>query len=78
MIDYTELENTMVEGCPNSNELASYTISVYNNQSTKLLSVQRSGKSFTVPLTKIPDGTYILEVSSSNVSYREILIIKRS
>lgn len=59
-------------------EPTTYSIKIYNNQSSLLSTQTRSGKSFNVPLTNIIDGTYILEVSDGKNSYRKPLIVKHN
>lgn len=59
-------------------EPITYTINIYNNQSSLLSSIRRSGKSFNVPLNNMRDGTYIIEVSDGKNSYRQPLIVKHN
>jgi exosome complex RNA-binding protein Csl4 len=59
-----------------STDKTTYTIRIYNNLGTLLLTATRSGTSFKIPLTNMRDGTYIVEVSNGKNSYREQLIIK--
>lgn len=61
-----------------TNEPTTYTIRIYNSQSTLLSTVTRSGKSFNIPLINMRDGIYIIEVSDGKNSYRQILIIKHN
>lgn len=56
---------------------ATYTVNIYNSQSSLLSSVTRAGKSFSVPLINIQDGTYIVEVTDGKSIFRQQLIVKR-
>jgi hypothetical protein len=67
-----EMNNTQVV------EPITYIIKIYNNQSTLLSSISRSGKSFNIPLINMRDGTYIIEVSDGKNSYRQPLIVKHN
>ena len=78
LIDYAESGNTSVDVDVKAYEPTTYTINIYNNQSTKLSSVIRSGKSFNVPLINLLDGTYTIEVSDGRNSYRQQLILKHN
>ena len=78
LIDYAESGNTSVDVDVKAYEPTTYTINIYNNQSTKLSSVIRSGKSFNVPLINLLDGTYTIEVSDGRNSYRQQLIVKHN
>jgi len=78
LIDYTESGNTTVDVDAKAYEPTTYTINIYNNQSTKLSSVIRSGKSFNVPIINLLDGTYTIEVSDGRNSYRQQLIVKHN
>jgi len=53
-----------------------YTIRFYNRLGTLVSTVKRTGINFNIPLPKLSDGTYIVEVSDGKNSYREQLIIK--
>ena len=55
-----------------------FTVRIYNSQSAVVSTVTRSGKSFSVPLTNLINGTYIIEVSDGKTSYRQPLIVKHS
>lgn len=77
LIDYAESGNITVDVDTKTYEPTSYTINIYNNQSTLLSSVTRSGKSFNIPLTNLLDGTYTIEVRDETNSYRQQLIVKR-
>lgn len=57
-------------------EPKTYTIRIFNNQSTLLSTCIRSGKYFSVPLTNMREGTYIIEVSEGNNRYTQQLIVK--
>jgi hypothetical protein len=59
-------------------EPVTFSIRIYNSQSTLLSTVSRSGKSFSVPLTNMRDGTYIIEVSDGKNSFRQQLIVKHN
>jgi len=59
-------------------EPTTYTIRIYNSQSTMLSTCTRSGESFNVPLINMKDGTYIIEVSDGEKSYRQQLIVKHN
>ncbi|MEI6048442.1 MAG: T9SS type A sorting domain-containing protein [Bacteroidota bacterium] len=74
-------DSTLTNGAINnaiSKEPVTFTISIYNSQSTLLSTVSRSGKSFSIPLTNMRDGTYIIEVSDDKNSYRQQLIVKHN
>jgi len=77
LIDYAESGNTTVDVDVKTYEPTTYTINIYNNQSTKLSSVTRSGESFNVSLINLLDGTYTIEVSDGRNSYRQQLVVKR-
>ena len=53
-----------------------YTIRIYNSLGTLVSSAIRTGTSFDIPLPKLRDGTYIVELNDGKNSYREQLIIK--
>ncbi|TAL70327.1 MAG: hypothetical protein EPN88_06295, partial [Bacteroidetes bacterium] len=57
-------------------EPPTYTIRIYNNQSTLIYTLTRSGKSFSIPLINMLDGTYIIEVNNGKNCYRQQLIVK--
>jgi serine protease len=78
LIDYAESGNTTVDVDVKTYEPTTYTINIYNNQSTKLSSVTRSGKSFNVSLINLLDGTYTIEVSDGRNSYRQQLVVKHN
>ncbi len=59
-----------------SKDQTTYTISIYNSSGTLVSSAIRTGTSFDIPLPKLRDGTYIVELSDGKNSYREQLIIK--
>ena len=54
------------------------TVRIYDNQSKLVSTVKRSGSSFSVPLTNMKDGTYIVEVSDSKTSYKQTMIVKHN
>ena len=53
-----------------------YTILIYNSLGTLVTTAERTGTSFDIPLPKLRDGTYIVELNDGKNSYREQLIIK--
>jgi hypothetical protein len=55
-----------------------FTIRIYNSQSALISSIKRSGTSFSVPLTNMRDGSYIIEVSDGKTSYTQTLIVKHN
>lgn len=57
-------------------ESANYTVSIYNSQSSLVSKTTRSGKSFSVPLVNLKDGTYILEVSDGKNFSRQQFVVK--
>ena len=59
-------------------EATTYTIRIYNSQSFLLSTWTRSGKDFNIPLINMRDGTYIIEVSDGENSYRQQLIVKHN
>jgi hypothetical protein len=59
-------------------ESSTYTIRIYNSQSTLISTLTRNGKSFNVPLTGMRDGTYIIEVTDGKNSSRQQLFIKHN
>jgi|GEM_PF-850195 len=59
-----------------SADQVTYTINIYNSLGTLVSSAVRTGTSFDIPLSKLRDGTYIVEISDGKNSYREQLIIK--
>jgi subtilisin family serine protease len=56
---------------------ATYTVNIYNSQSSLVSSVTKAGKSFSVPLINMQDGTYIVEVTDGKSIFRQQLIVKR-
>ena len=61
-----------------ADEPTTYTIRIYNSQSFLLSTWTRSGKSFDIPLINMRDGTYIIEVSDGENSYRQQLVVKHN
>ena len=61
-----------------ADESTTYTIRIYNSQSFLLSTWTRSGKNFDIPLINMRDGTYIIEVSDGENSYRQQLIVKHN
>jgi hypothetical protein len=57
-------------------EPITYTIRIYNNKSNLLSTMSRSGNTFSIPLSNMRDGTYIIEVSDGKDRYTQQLIIK--
>lgn len=57
---------------------ATYTVNIYNSQSSLLSSVTRAGKSFSVPLINMQDGTYIIEVTDGKNAFRQQFIVRRN
>jgi len=55
-----------------------YTVKIYNSQSFIVSTLKRSGNNFTVPLTNLADGTYIIEVTDGKNAYRQALIVKHN
>ena len=55
-----------------------YTVRIFDNQSTLLSTMTRSGNSFDIPLTNMRDGTYVIEVSDGRDSISRILIVKHN
>jgi C1A family cysteine protease len=55
-----------------------FTIRIYNSQSSLISSVKRTGTNFSVPLTNMRDGTYIVEVSDGKTSTTQTLIVKHN
>jgi hypothetical protein len=55
-----------------------YSVSLYDNQSTLIKTVARSGRSFEIPLNNIRNGTYIIEVTDGKNSCRQQLIVKNN
>jgi hypothetical protein len=68
-----ELNNTTA-----SQTNINFTVRIYNSQSALVSVVKRSGTSFTVPLTDIQDGTYIIEISDGKTGYRQPLIVRHN
>ena len=62
----------------NENTQTNFTVRVYNSQSALISSVKRTGTSFSVPLTNMRDGTYIVEVSDGKTSTTQTLIVKHN
>lgn len=71
---FTSLDITDSKGI----EVTTYTIRIYNSQGTLLSACKRSGKSFNIPLINMKDGTYIIEISDREKSYRQQLIVKHN
>ena len=61
-----------------ADEPTTYTIRIYNSQSFLLSTWTRSGKNFDIPLINMRDGTYIIEVSDGENSYRQQLFVKHN
>ena len=61
-----------------ADESTTYTIRIYNSQGTLLSTWTRSGKDFNIPLINMREGTYIIEVSDGENSYRQQLIVKHN
>ena len=61
-----------------ADEPTTYTIRVFNSYGTLLSSATRIGKSFTIPLSNLRDGIYIVEVRDGKNSYRQQLIVKHN
>ena len=62
----------------NADVPTNFTVRIYNSQSTLISSVKRSGMNFSVPLTNMRDGTYIIEVSDGKTSTTQTLIVKHN
>jgi hypothetical protein len=81
MID-NSLSNTdttfVNQNIPNANIPTNFTIKIYNSQSALISSVKRNGMNFSVPLTNMRDGTYIVEVSDGKTSTTQTLIVKHN
>lgn len=55
--------------------LAVYNISIYNKESKLMSKYTRSGDSFSVPLTNLKDGIYLLEISDGkNLTTKQIVV----
>ncbi len=78
LIDYTVSGNTAAITDSKANEPTTYTVSIYDDQSTLQSKVSRSGNSFSIPTVRLPNGTYILEVSDGKNSYQQQLIINHN
>ena len=61
-----------------ADEPTTYTIRIYNSQSILLSTVTRSGNIFSIPLINMRDGTYIIEVSDGENSFRQQLFVKHN
>ena len=72
------ISETMTDTYAESGESTTYTIRIYNSQSTLLSTCTRSGESFNIPLINMKDGIYILEVSDGKKNYRQQLIVKHN
>lgn len=70
----TDVEMTYAKAC----EAITYTIRIYNSQSTLLSTFKISGKSFNIPLINMKDGTYIVEVNDGENNYRQQLVVKHN
>lgn len=55
-----------------------FIVRIYDSQSKLLTTVRRSGSSFSVPLTNMKDGNYIVEVSDGKTSSKQPLIVKHN
>jgi Secretion system C-terminal sorting domain len=55
-----------------------FTIRIFNNQGSLLLTFNRSGQNFTIPLGTLKDGIYIVELNDSKNSYRQQVVVKRN
>jgi hypothetical protein len=62
----------------NVNVPTNFTVRIYNSQSALISSVKRSGMSFSVPLTNMRDGIYIVEVNDGKNSTTQTLIVKHN
>lgn len=81
MID-NSLSNTdttfVNQNIPNASIPTNFTVKIYNSQSALISSVKRNGLNFSVPLTNMRDGTYIVEVSDGKTSTTQTLIVKHN
>jgi Zn-dependent metalloprotease len=76
--DIQELnKNELVNNSVAAIDFPTYTIRIYNNSGTALISIKGSSNTFTVPLVNIKDGIYIIEVCAGYNCYREQLIVSR-
>lgn len=57
-------------------EPKNYTIRIFNSQGNLLSTIIKSGKVFTIPLTNLPNGTYLVKVNDEKTIYTQQLIIK--
>jgi len=57
---------------------SNYSVKIYNSQGSLMGSFIRSGKSFSVPLHNLQNGTYTVEVSNGKIKDTNQLIIKRN
>lgn len=57
-------------------ELKNFTVRIFNSQGNLLSTTLRSGNIFSIPLTNLQDGTYLVEVSDGNNNYTQQLIIR--
>ncbi len=79
LVEYSDSGiNNMAVTDAKAGEPTTYTIRIYNSQSVLLATMTRTGKSFNIPLIKMRDGTYIIEVSDGKNSYRRQLIVKHN
>lgn len=58
------------------NNPVTYTVNIYSSQSILLLTMKRTGKTFSIPLSNLKDGNYIVEVTDSKNTYTNQLIVK--
>lgn len=69
------LEDDTLIDKPDSNEQPNYTIRIFNRQGILKSSFARSGDTFSIPLTNIGKGTYIVEVSKGeNVAHQQLIV----
>ncbi len=58
---------------------STYTISIFNSQSSLVSQTTRSGQNFSVPLKNLKDGIYVIEVKDGNNNFsRQQFIVKHN
>ena len=60
------------------NKQINFTIKIYNSQSMLLSTFTRSGSIFSIPLTNLRDGVYVIEVSDGINNSRQQFIVKNN
>ena len=60
----------------NNSSITTYQVRIVNSFGVVFYSTKQTGDSFTIPVSNLPNGTYIVEAYDGKQSYRQQLIIK--